>query len=366
MNIRAVERIADAILYEGYLLYPYHRSALKNHRRWDFGIVYPPGHESDNEPSVLRTECLVEADRDASIQVHLRFLQVVRDESMEDASPRTLSVAHPLENQRTLTGFEFPPGIQAFLEVAAEPIEDRVVRVSVSVKNTKEAPEDRRLSSLFSTNAILSMSGGEFISLLDPPERYRQHASECRNVGLWPVLVGESGTRNVMLASPIILYDYPQLAPESAGDLFDATEIDELLTMRVRTLTDDEKEQVRNGDPRGREILERSERLSAEELLRLHGTMRSPNFTESNHIGVGGITFKPGDRVRLRPQRRADVFDLALNGRSAVIEAVEQDFENQIHYAVILDDDPGRDLGAMRYVGHRFFFAPDEVEPLES
>jgi len=164
---------------------------------------------------------------------------------------------------------------------------------------------------------------------------------------VWPVLVGKRGARDTMLASPIILPDYPQVAGESAGDLFDATEIEEILTLRILTLTDEEKAEVRASDERARRILERAESLPPEWMSRLHGKTTQ---------------LKVGDRVRLRPSKRADIFDTVLDGRVAIVEAIEQDFENNVHVAVVVEDDPGRDLGEMRQIGHRFFFSPEEIE----
>jgi hypothetical protein len=138
------------------------------------------------------------------------------------------------------------------------------------------------MQSLISTHTILSVRDGEFVSLLDPPEAFRQAAASCRNVGTWPVLVGREGERDSMLSSPIILYDYPQVAPESAGDLFDATEIDELLMLRIMTLTDEEKKQMRSADWRTRQILERAEALRPERLMRLHGTVRNLKMPEGD------------------------------------------------------------------------------------
>lgn len=86
--------------------------------------------------------------------------------------------------------------------------------------------------------------------------------------------------------------------------------------------------------------------------------------TRLEGISVAGVFYKTGDRVRLRPKPGADIMDLVLDGRTGTIEAIEQDFENRIYLAVVLDDDPGRDLGFMRQPGHRFFFAPEEVESL--
>jgi hypothetical protein len=81
-------------------------------------------------------------------------------------------------------------------------------------------------------------------------------------------------------------------------------------------------------------------------------------------VRVSGIDLSVGHRVRLRPQKHADIMDMALNGKVAIIEAIEQDFDDQIHFAVVLDDDPGREFGMMRQPGHRFFFSPNEVEPV--
>src|SRR5262249_45077554 len=130
------------------------------------------------------------------------------------------------------------------------------------------------LRSLVSTHAILGVRFGEFVSLLDPPEPWREAAAACRNVGTWPVLVGEEGQKNTLLSSPIILYDYPQVAPESPGNLFDGTEIDEILTLRILTLTDEEKRAAAAVDGRVRDLLARTASLARDELLGLHGTVR--------------------------------------------------------------------------------------------
>jgi hypothetical protein len=209
---------------------------------------------------------------------------------------------------------------------------------------------------------------------------------------LWPVLVDDERT---MLASPIILYDYPRVAPESPGLLFDSSEIDQLLILNTLTLSDAEKAEVRATDPRAREILDRAESLSAEDFARLHGTIRelhvpSPSteaFSSSSLVAssgsgafaasasgldgptpesvvIGGVAVRQGSKVRVHPRGRADVFDLVLNGQIATVEAIEQDFDDRVQLAVTLDADPGRDLGTARMPGHRFFFGPDEVEPV--
>jgi hypothetical protein len=209
---------------------------------------------------------------------------------------------------------------------------------------------------------VLILHNGEFVSQIDPPDDLRDAVAACQNTGVWPVLVGPAGSRETMLGSPIILYDYPQIAPESKGDLFDATEIDEILILRILTLTDEEKEEVRRSDERARRLLERLESSPPEHLMELHGKIRS---LEPAGLAIPAAAFKKGERVRLRPRKRADIFDTLLEGKIAIIEAVEQDFEDNIHYAVVIEDDPGKDLGEMRQIGHRFFFSPEEVEAVE-
>jgi hypothetical protein len=86
--------------------------------------------------------------------------------------------------------------------------------------------------------------------------------------------------------------------------------------------------------------------------------------TRLESVTVFGVELRTGDRVRLWPQKSADIMDMALKGKVAILEAIESDFDNQIHLAVVLEDDPGRDLGMLRQPGHRFFFSPEEVEPL--
>jgi hydrogenase maturation protease len=231
------------------------------------------------------------------------------------------------------------------------------------------------MRTMASTHTIIWAEGGECISLLDPPGEYVKAAAECKNIGTWPVLVGDQTKheRDAMLSSPIILYDYPKIASESAGDLFDGTEIDEILTLRVMTMTDEEKAEMRDVDEHARRILERTETLPKDHLLQMHGTMRdlrqaSEDFFnpkgQRRAVIVNGVELKAGDRVRIHPKKRADVFDIALSGKIAIIEAIEEDVQNEVHLALVLEDDPGRELGMARQPGHRFFYGVDEIEPV--
>jgi hypothetical protein len=150
--------------------------------------------------------------------------------------------------------------------------------VTVRICNTTPfAADDREEAlrqTLCSTHTVLKADSGTFVSLTDPPEELRAEALRCRNDGTWPVLVGMPGERHTLLSSPIILPDYPEIAPESPGDLFDGGEIDQLLVLNILSLTDEEKEEMRAADPRTREILERTESLSEEQRMQLHGAIR--------------------------------------------------------------------------------------------
>ena len=310
-----VRQIADAVLYEGYVLWPYRRSALKNQQRFTFGGVYPRGWPEDR--SELRTECLLSASSDPRVQITVRFLQVVRrrlrdaggrevDElwvgerrhlAWEEAVEREVAIAAlpariPIaiaagEREEALSDAGGEPAgsivrgwreLRGTVDVDAERLGANLWRLRVLVANDARWRGEPRAGTLertlCSTHAVLRARSGEFVSLTDPPEGLREEAADCRNEGAWPVLVGEPPDRSTLLAAPIILEDYPRVAPESPGDLFDGGEIDQLLTLSILSLSDEEKAEMRDSDPRAREILERTEALSDHELMRLHGAIR--------------------------------------------------------------------------------------------
>jgi hypothetical protein len=273
--------------------------------------------------------------------------------------------------------------LDGFVELRAEPVDAPVLKITVRIVNQTAVSEadmkdDASIvrRTFASTHTILHARGGEFISQIDPPAEYAATAAECAQIGTWPILVGEEEKqeRDTMISSPIILYDYPKIAAESPGDLFDGGEIDEILTLRIMTMTDDEKKEMRGVDDQARRILERTEALDQEQLLEMHGAMRETvvSSTESffnpetkpRSFLLGSVSIKTGDRVRVRPKSRADIMDIALAGKIAIIESIEQDAEDQIHLALIMEDDPGKDLGYLRQPGHRFFYTTDEVELL--
>jgi len=332
MNLAAADRIAKAVLYEGYLLYPYRPSALKNQQRFNFGVAYPQTYserQNGTDPWIMCSECLVEGSVLSRIEVRVCFLQLV-DRSVnelidgrfrpvkslrvdgdtfyawQEAIEREVRVPPTdvdlLNRHPILHSFQFssrldeefvsdkqmtPVGriarsqqaIDGLLSVTAHPVADNVFKITVQVKNfTKVDEEINRelalLCSLVSAHIVLGVDEGQFVSLLDPPKQLRAAADQCHNQGVFPVLVGEPGQRDTVLASPIILYDYPQIAPESAGDLFDGAEIDEILSLRILTMTDEEKREMRESDERARQMLERTETMPAEQFMKLHGVLR--------------------------------------------------------------------------------------------
>jgi len=334
----AVRKIADAVLYEGYLLYPYRTSSVKNQQRWTFGALYPRAlADRCAGRSQFVSQFLIESTGEPELDVLVRF--------RDAAEAREVGIGR----------FAFEGGdgrsVEGAVDLQLARISPSLFKATLSVTNT--ASNDDQHSVLEAAHAILEIKHGVFVSLTDPPPEFCDEAAGCRNDGVWPVLTGEPGSRTCLLISPIILYDYPQIAPESAGDLFDGTEIDEILSLRILTLTDGEKIEIRGGDERARALLHRTESLSRQDWLRLHGARRDPN-----------PLFKRGDRVRLRPRKRADIFDLALAGQIAEIDSIETDFEGRMHLAVVIENDPGKDLGVMRQPGHRFFFSPEEVEAI--
>jgi hypothetical protein len=208
------------------------------------------------------------------------------------------------------------------LTIAAEKVADDAYRLTVRIENMRPLGPDECASrnlaqrcSFASTHVLLGVSAGAFVSSIDPPPRFAEVVDGCENQGVWPVLVGDAGARGTMLAAPIILYDDPQIAAELPCDLFDATEIDEILSLRILTMTDAEKRDMAAVDTRARALLARRENLCAGDFMRLHGVMRPP--------------FTAGDHVRLRPRRCADVMDIVLRDKIAVIEAIERDFADR-------------------------------------
>ncbi|MEW6159355.1 MAG: hypothetical protein AB1813_18165 [Verrucomicrobiota bacterium] len=362
MKPTSIEAIARTILYEGYMLYPYRPSALKNRLRWNFGVLFPPAfcNEQDrSEHSFMQTECLLEAEIQTSVEVQLRFLQQDNEGTVERlVHAPSIPLAKICAEPKTID-FCFPP-LEGLLSISASRLAPAVWKLTVTATNVScfkgKSREAALRVAMLSTNKILRLERGQFFSQTDPPNQLRPFLQHCRNFGAWPVLAGDERARDTMLSSPIILYDFPKVAPQSAGDLFDATEIDELLRLRILTLTDAEKAEMRHTDLQTQQLLEQTESIAPEDLQALHGAVSREN--------PSAISFQRGDRVRVHPQARADIFDVVLAGKTAVVLSVEQDFENRDFVCVAFEDDPGCDLGDDGKPGHRFFFRPEELKRL--
>jgi hypothetical protein len=348
VNAKLVEAVANAVLYEGYMLYPYRPSSVKNRQRWNFGVVYPKAYSEKQNGAdnwLMQTECLAKGSSSTELSAKVRFLQAVARTVGElktpldewpvstESSPepnfrvvQTLQVGNqvlqtwqeaiereiilpPLRLAESVSAhrslvFTFSGGrelepvcdangriaglivrtkepIAAKVDVAVASVDDGFFKITVCISNitATQGPDLSNrdfalMQSLLSAHTILGISGGEFISLVDPPDALKEIISQCNNIGTWPVLAGDERQADGILSSPIILYDYPQIAPESPGDLFDGTEIDEILALRILTLTDEEKYEMRHADRRARQILERTENMPAEHFMKLHGVLR--------------------------------------------------------------------------------------------
>jgi hypothetical protein len=474
MNLDQVRAVADAVLYEGYLLYPYRASARKNQVRWQFGVLGPPGAaERDGEEPSMATQCLLAAPSGrasaaaiVSLRVTVRFLQLqTRTVERYDAQgDRFVSVAElavggtrwltwdeAVEHEVVLdfSATELARGTSKPLVVGGhEAVEELwgpddegserglptgrvarrrwstaalvtcsatqdgdVIRVEVAVDNTTAPPDTDAAgpairTSLIGTHLILEANGARFLSVIDPPEAAAAAAARCSQHRCWPVLAGdppdteqETAGSPVVLAAPIILYDFPEVAEQSTGALFDSTEIDEILTLRVMTMTEDEKAEARATDPRAREIIDRCDHLTPGALQQLHGILRDPHAPTPGHargagdvrdlepptfgepgvpwwdpaadeavrpeadaVVIAGTPVSKGSLVRVHPSRRADAQDLFFADQVARVSAVLTDVDGGVHVALVLADDPAADLHD--WYGRYWYFAPDELEPL--
>ncbi len=423
MNLDSVRKIADAVLYEGYILYPYRASAQKNQSRWQFGVVMAPGYAAaeESETSFTRAECVLEHAGQPAVRVLLRFLQVQRrtgttgdgagqvwDEAVERevevagegaalfgaGVTREFTVEGGEEREEDVVRRREPLAGVVSVRAAEVPGPWRALRLQVRVENRTDLGivprrrEDALPSALVAAHTIITVDGGTFLSMTDPPEWAQPAVAGCRNEGGWPVLADPGD--HVVLSSPIILYDHPELAAESPGELYDGTEIDEILTLRTLALSDDEKAEARATDPRAAALLDRVESMDPQVLARLHGTLRSPRAAadapgeppgvppvpwwdpdadasvspDTDSVTIGGREIARGSLVRLRPgARRADAQDMFLAGRLAEVQAVLHDVEDHPYLAVSLAGQPDEDVRIAH--GRFLYFSTDEVEPCE-
>jgi hypothetical protein len=455
MTLDHARQIADTVLYEGYLLYPYRAGQGKNQTRvrWQFGVLVPEAHAGTptgpatvsgaTESHYSRTECIVEEVADTRIDLRLRFLRLqsrkvepdgsTAETSGDEGTPSELDCSFTLDDLRTGEQellFELPAttevdggvtrcreAVTLRLQVAAEafPGPYGIARVRAVITNITDwsqpdATRDLVLArSTIATHLLMEVSGGRFVSLSDPPEWAKPAVASCTNEHTWPVLVG-SQSNDTMLSAPMVLPDFPEVAPESPTDLFDGLENDEILSLRIMTLTDEEKAEARASDPRVAAIFDTVDNLPPELYERLHGAIRSleggpaksgePAFPElwtdefgevkepkvpgtkegvpwwdpgadasvspdTDSVLIAGVDVARGSKVILRPGgTRTDAQDMFLVGRTAMVAAVLFDVEDEAYLAVTLDDDPGADI--MQAHGRYLYFKPSEVEPLGS
>jgi hypothetical protein len=427
--------VADAVLYEGYLLYPYRANSRKNQSRWQFGVLGPQGAADAGvgEEATLSAQVLVRSNGVPSLSGMVRFLQLQHrgaerdvgdghfepvdelatgsvswlswDEAVEreiaierfpvTALPRTLDISVPAGSDTEMLDsgrlVRTRRALHGQLDISAER-DGELLRLSFEVCNTAPPAADKDeaiATSLIGTHLLIEVSDGEFVSLLEPPDSAAAAAARCTQHRCFPVLAGRPGERDLVLVSPIILYDHPEIAEQSKGALYDSTEIDEILTLRIMTMTDEEKAQARATDPLAAEIIDRCDSMSPEAMLDLHGVLRNPHASsqepglipevpadvewwdpmadtavrpELDAILVNGTRVTRGSRVRLRPSRRADAQDLFYTDKIARVTSVHEDVDGDQHVGVVLEDDPAADLHD--WYGRYLYFAPDEVEPL--
>ncbi len=410
-----VARLAEALLYEGYLLFPYRAGALKNRGRVSFGELAPEATCTFRRSSQSAEIPLV-GDPATRITARVAFLQPVR-RTVRDGAGRPVERATvggrevaTWEEAREVIGLRGPwslaelagagvevaieaqpldavedlrtsPGaaiaarvertaapIVATVHLAVRPVAGGALILRCTLRNASRGLGDEALGLMHSAHVALLVEGGIFASVVDPPAELAAAAEACEPDGAWFVLAGRAGEAHLAVASPIILSDHPQIAPESPADFFDATENDELLTLCLRALGDDERRAIAATDPRAAALVDRIAALDDDDVASLHGAVRG--FRVPVAAGDGTTTFRVragdalvgvGDDVVLAPCGR-DSLDAALLGRRARVVDVLVEVEGREHLVVVLDDDPGRDLGASASgLGHRFFVTPDEA-----
>ncbi|MFG2844163.1 hypothetical protein ACGF12_13475 [Kitasatospora sp. NPDC048296] len=358
----AARQIADAVLLEGYVLYPYRASAAKNQLRWQFGVLVPPEYtRQGGEHSHQRTECVMEARGDDRLAVELRFLRVQRrtveratatggfepverleladrvlvewDEGVEERIELLLPVDE-LIDEGVQRGFRLPgvgstellnedgtavgrllrrrEQIDGLVRLTVEELPGpyRAQRLTAVVENASDWTPEQQAGreealprSLVSVHLLLGLEHGRFLSVTDPPEWARPAVERCRNERTWPVLAGPEGGSRVMLSSPIILEDHPRIAPESLGTLYDATEIDEILALRTAALTEDEKREARGTDERAGAVIDLAESMPPEVLERLHGAIRGLREITGGAGDAEQPWWDPGNDPQVDPER---------------------------------------------------------------
>jgi hypothetical protein len=359
----ALEQLVDSLLWEGYALYPYTPSAIKNATPTPFGIVYPPTYAAECTGAFdhARLECIADPRSGATLSATLRYLA-------PDGEHRVELGPAPV-GERVTTEFD---GGRFTLRSGSGSNGEAFVRCCVH--NVSDAPRglDRAgalAHSFMSTQILVRISGGRFRSPLDGPPT---------SVNTYPVLATESD--DAVLGTAYVLPDHPQIAPESRGGLFDSTEIEEALLLHVQVLSDNERAEIEAADPAVREMIARASAATPEDIIALHGRveLRDPETLEppseppnlpdpaagQPESVVDGVRFARGLKVVIRPGPDADIQARMLDGRTATIERILVDYDGKTHLGLTIDDDPGQDL--MRETGRFLYFFAPEVEVIDT
>lgn len=376
-----VDELLRTLLYEGYALYPYTPGATKNATPTPFGICYPPAYAAAAPTTFdhLRMVAIAEADVDAHLAVEAHFLEPsgIRHEAAARRVdlPATALADLALEPVTVLFAGE---AVRGRARMSAQPLGARLWRITTCVHNATDVPEglDRGAAlrhALLSTHVLARIAGdgARFLSVVDPPEHAAPAAMTCVQVNTFPVLASDAD--DALLGAAIVLPDHPQLAPESRGDLFDGTEIEEALLLHVLALSDGERDEIAAQDPAVRAMIERAVAATPEDIRRLHGRVvvsdpappadgADREVRGEEEFVVDGVRYRRGDHVRLHAADDHAAHDHLLDGRTATIERIYVDYADQVHLCVTVDDDPGQAL--MRDIGRYLYFKPSEVERL--
>jgi hypothetical protein len=391
----SVSELVDSLLYEGYALYPYTPGATKNATPTPFGIVYPPAYARalPTTRDHLELRCIL--DGPGVVSAEVRFLL--------PSGERHVAEPRQIEGEG-----EFELGdVSLRLTLGEEELGGGRRRVTYRVENRTRIPDaadahpgaaaagglsrgEALRFSLISTHPVLRVTGGgRFVSQLDAP---------CDSVNTWPVLA--SPDDDVMLGAAIVLPDHPQIAPESRGNLFDNTEIEEALVLHVHALSDGERAEIEEQDAAVKEMIDRALAVTPDEVLELHGRMElrdpePPGPTDPRpdrvtlapprpdrvtlepprpssavrdptrglpEVEVDGVRFRRGGRVIVRPGVEADLHARMLEGRTVTVERIHRDYDGRVHLGVSIDE-PGHEI--MSETGRFLWFFPPELEVLE-
>lgn len=276
-----IEKICNALLYEGYALFPYRRNALKNQKRFNFGVLSPKNwvEKQINEHYFQQTEILVLAENDVKLSFSTRFLKLSNELGWQTAEERKFEDKFTFDKSKLVEYKE--DSLFGKIEITSEKLTDNLFKVRFMFENRSEIENCEKFSreeilqfSFVSTHTILEIENGKFISLLETPDEFIEQAKSLENINIFPVLIGDKSKQNNILASPIILYDFPEIAENSLENFFDGLEIDELMILNLLALPEKEKRQIAETDERTRQIIEKIENLNSEDLLKLHAHLR--------------------------------------------------------------------------------------------